>query len=75
MKLNNIKEKLFRMLTEDLDLGYVVDIVKKNLDFKSKMKMIMDIARKSENYDFIIFLIKMTAAISVFLPIISQFAV
>lgn len=56
MKLNNIKEKLFRMLTEDLDLGYVVDIVKKNLDFKSKMKMIMDIARKSENYDFIIFL-------------------
>lgn len=72
MKLNNIKEKLFRMLTEDLDLGYVVDIVKKNLDFKSKMKMIMDIARKSENYDFIIFLIKMTAAISVFLPIISQ---
>ena len=61
MKLNNIKEKLFRMLTEDLDLGYVVDIVKKNLDFKSKMKMIMDIARKSENYDFIIFLIKMWA--------------
>lgn len=36
------------------------------------MKMIMDIARKSENYDFIIFLIKMTAAISIFLPIISQ---
>ena len=62
MKLNNIKEKLFRILTEDLDLGYVVDIVKKNLDFKSKMKMIIDIARKSENYDFIIFLIKMTAA-------------
>ena len=58
MKLNNIKEKLFRMLTEDLDLGYVVDIVKKNLDFKSKMKMIMDIARKSENYDFIIFIIR-----------------
>ena len=48
MKLNNIKEKLFRMLTEDLDLGYVVDIVKKNLDFKSKMKMIMNIARKSD---------------------------
>ena len=49
-----------------------MEIVKKNLDFKSKMKMIIDIARKSENYDFIIFLIKMTAAISIFLPIISQ---
>ena len=72
MKLNSIKDKLFKMLAEDLDLGYVVEIVKKNLDFKSKMKMIIDIARKSENYDFIIFLIKMTAAISIFLPIISQ---
>lgn len=31
MKLNSIKDKLFKMLAEDLDLGYVVEIVKRIL--------------------------------------------
>lgn len=72
MKLRKLKESIFRLLRNDLDLGYLVDIIRDNLSIRLKLKMIISEIKKSEDYDFIIFLIKLTAWISAILPIIFQ---
>lgn len=72
MKLKNLKEMIFRLLRNDLDLGYLVDIIRDNLSIRLKLKMIVSELKKSENYDFIVFLTKITGIISVVLPIVFQ---
>ena len=72
MKLKNLKEMIFRLLRNDLDLGYLVDIIRDNLSIRLKLKMIISELKKSENYDFIVFLTKITGVISVVLPIVFQ---
>lgn len=72
MKLKKLKESIFRLLRNDLDVGYIVDIVRKNLSIRLKLKMIFSEIKKSEDYDFIVFLVRLTAWISIILPIVFQ---
>lgn len=46
MKLKNLKETIFRLLRNDLDLGYLVDIIRNNLSIRLKLKMIASELKK-----------------------------